>query len=198
MSNDEVREYKSAVRDLHHALLGDKKIGDLKAAARRRMRDLKYPKKIFKTPIGHDDLPQAQAKLLLPPGATVWRGNQVGSWQVHVKPHPRHSERWAKHGNNSYNAMLAAVRFAWSQWLGDHMLDSKDCPIDGSWGGTWRPELALSEATFAGLGPLSKLGLGRRTGDSKEDLGRCNGPCNDNGNHGDGDAHDDGDGDGHE
>ncbi|CAK0866508.1 unnamed protein product, partial [Prorocentrum cordatum] len=131
MSNDEVREYKSAVRDLHHALLGDKKIGDLKAAARRRMRDLKYPKKIFKTPIGHDDLPQAQAKLLLPPGATVWRGNQVGSWQVHVKPHPRHSERWAKHGNNSYNAMLAAVRFAWSQWLGDHMLDSKDCPIDG-------------------------------------------------------------------
>lgn len=59
-----------------------------------------------------DDCTQAQAKSLLQPGASIWRANFAGSWQVHLPPHGRHSESWSKYGNSSHQAMVPAVKIA--------------------------------------------------------------------------------------
>ncbi len=53
------------------------------------------------------DVSQQEAKRYLPPGASIWRANHHGSWQVHLKPHKRHSESWSLHDGNSQQAMLS-------------------------------------------------------------------------------------------
>ncbi len=77
------------------------------------------------------DVSQKDAKAFLPPGASIWRANYKGSWEVHLKPHKRHSENWQIHDNNSHAAMLASVRFVWRQWLFDNSMDVSQCPVEG-------------------------------------------------------------------
>ena len=77
------------------------------------------------------DIVQKTASLYMPPGCYIWRANTRGAWYVHVRPHNAHAETWANHQHDSFKAMIAACRFAWSQWLEDHGLDESHCPIKG-------------------------------------------------------------------
>ena len=78
-----------------------------------------------------NDLSQADAKIMLPPSSYIWRANCKGAWLVRCLPHKSHAEPWHKHDDCSYTALLAAVRFAWGQWLSDRGLPNDHCPIAG-------------------------------------------------------------------
>lgn len=45
--------------------------------------------------------------------------------------HSRHSESWSKYRDSSHQAMVAADKFVWVQWLADNHLSEADCPIKG-------------------------------------------------------------------
>ena len=86
---------------------------------------------VAKVPDGTNDLAQSEAKLYLPPGAFIWRANLRGAWYSHYPPHKTHCESWSNHQFDSRQAMFAAVRHVWMQWLGDEGLDESHCPIKG-------------------------------------------------------------------
>ena len=124
-------DFKDKLKTWKENTLGKKHIKKIGQAAIKELSKKKYPAKIPQWKTSSDDLPQSEAKLLMPPGSSIWRANYVGSWQVHVPPHPRHSEAWAKHQQSSHKAMIAAVTFAWQQWLDDKDLSKERCPIAG-------------------------------------------------------------------
>ena len=39
----------------------------------------------------NNDLPQSEARELMPPRASVWRCNEKGGWAVHLPPHRQHN-----------------------------------------------------------------------------------------------------------
>ena len=86
----------------------------------------KFPSSL---PVGTDDLPQSEAKKLLPPGCDIWRANKKGAWMFHLVNHPRGSAPWKRHGGNSRLAMLECVASAWRMYLDDHALPLSHCPI---------------------------------------------------------------------
>lgn len=108
------KKLKTDAKDLHKMLL--KRKGKLSVSDWKTSRD---------------DLPQSEARRYLPVNANIWRANQIGAWSVHVQGHKRHSEVWSKHGDSSRDAMKAAVRYAWQQYLDDNSLDTSSCPIEG-------------------------------------------------------------------
>ena len=109
-----------------------------KGIFRKRQVGIKRPahplyKKKFpgEMPVARDDLPQHRAKTFMPPKTYIWRSNQRGEWHVHVPGHKRHHEAWACHGNSSFDAMTAAVRWAWRLWRSDHNAPLTHIPIRG-------------------------------------------------------------------
>ena len=79
-----------------------------------------------KFPIGK--LTQKQVQTYAPPRSHTWRSSR-GSWQVHLKPHPRKSRFWAIDGEQE--AARFVLRYAWHHFLEDHDLDVSDCPFAG-------------------------------------------------------------------
>ncbi len=128
---------KSAVKDLKKDLstFKTKVIGEkeLKAAGKKLAKSLvkKFPRLPDDWKTSTQDILQKDAKKYHPPSSSIWRSNFVGSWQIHVAGHKRHSERWACYDNNIRKAMWAAVKVAWSQWLEDNSLEEAQCPIEG-------------------------------------------------------------------
>ena len=71
----------------------------------------------FDFPAGGDDPSQPEAKRLLPPpGASIWKGNEtrskMGSWNVHLPPWPRYSKSWVAAGSER-EALKLVLEFVW-------------------------------------------------------------------------------------
>ena len=114
--------------------LGARKLKASAKAAVKALSKVKYDTKIISWKSSAEDVPQSEAKKLLPPGASIWRANFHGAWQVRLPPHRGHNEAWSKYDNNPRQAMLACVKFVWGQWLTDNCLTERDCPIVGLFG----------------------------------------------------------------
>ncbi len=125
----EFEDLKESVHNYKSRVLGSKAMkAKSKAAAKAAGKPRKLPSE---WKVSSFDISQQEVKVYLPPGASIWRANFDGSWQSHLKGHPRHTERWAHHEGSSLNAALASCRFQWDQWLEDNGLDRSSCPIEG-------------------------------------------------------------------
>ena len=72
-------------------------------------------------------LTQQQVKAMLPPGASVWRGNWgQGHWWGHLPPHSRVSRSWL-HGHRE--SAFFVLRRLWNSYLKDNGLTRADCPV---------------------------------------------------------------------
>jgi hypothetical protein len=71
---------------------------------------------------------QAEAKLLLPPGASVWRGVSRGEWNSHLPPARRNTESFHKHGSSAL-ALKIALQKVWHTHLLQLGLNDTECPI---------------------------------------------------------------------
>jgi len=72
----------------------------------------------------------AEAKRLLPEGASVWRGLQRNTWHAHLHPFPRCSAQWSKMGGET-PALSRVLRIVWQQHLDMRGLSASDCPVKG-------------------------------------------------------------------
>ena len=77
---------------------------------------------------------QPEARALLPPGASIWKGRPTtkrgGSWSVHLRPYPRFSRSWAAAGSER-EALAEVLRHAWSLWCIANSIPTSDVPIAG-------------------------------------------------------------------
>ena len=89
----------------------------------------KAPKDFIEWAEGFNDLPQKSVRVYMPPKGHIWRANVKGSWHIHMPPHKRMCFNWCDYEWDSYDAMTAAVRMAWHQFLGDNSLTLEECPI---------------------------------------------------------------------
>lgn len=107
---EEAWAFQVACQEFRENILGGKQC---KAAAKSRKAILakhKCPQKLPEWKTGDDDLPQSEARRLLPLGCSIWRGNFAGSWQVRLPPHPRHSVGSARAQQPSGHVGLCTVR----------------------------------------------------------------------------------------
>lgn len=77
---------------------------------------------------------QVDAKSLLPPGASVWRGVARNNWNAHLKPYARTSASWLRSGGEAA-ALKVVLRTVWSQYLEVEGLSRAACPVEGLWDG---------------------------------------------------------------
>ena len=100
-------------------------------------------------------LQQAQAKFLVPPGASIWEARFAGAWAGHLPPHRRVSKPWVAHGHRG--ACLEVVRHLWRLYLSDQNLAESDCPIEGLFtsSSTHAPVAASSSGGASGSGAVS-------------------------------------------
>ena len=82
-----------------------------------------YPKELPST------IPQADAKRLIPPSRSIWRGLTHCSWSAHLLPYRRISEPWY-HGGESA-ALKRILRRLWLLYNELHGLPPTTCPIRG-------------------------------------------------------------------
>lgn len=75
---------------------------------------------------------QSDAKLLLPPGASIWRAWKAGPWCGHLRPHSRISASWTSHSHRG--AAMHVLQSLWRLYLADHGMSESDCPIRGMFG----------------------------------------------------------------
>ena len=83
-------------------------------------------------PEGDSEINQTDAARLLPPGASIWKGNararRKGSWNCHYPPYPRASKTWIAAGSERL-ACLWCVQHCWRLYLADHRLPLDHVPI---------------------------------------------------------------------
>lgn len=116
-------EYKARRSTMANSSRGSAASASGSRAAGARAKVSKYPP----VPVGM--LSQPQAKLLLPPGAAVWRGLSNGTWNVHLPPFARKSYPWALYGENE--SCLMCIRHVWRLYLDGLGQETGDCPVPG-------------------------------------------------------------------
>lgn len=132
--DDFVRKYTACKQRVGGALAADGKGGGRKGArgpgrkgkGRGRI-DARPP---LEVPAGH--IGQGAAKLLLPPGASIWRNLVRGGWPSRYPPYPRSSADWGRYGERE--ALLMNLRSVWSTYLEHQGLDRSHCRINGLFG----------------------------------------------------------------
>ena len=62
-------------------------------------------------PVPDGAITQPEARILLPPGASVWKANIEGCWMGHFPPFKRVSKSWRLHGHRE--AALEVVKDCW-------------------------------------------------------------------------------------
>ena len=105
---------------MHRERMRKEKFGEDAAAAKKDRQDAvramgKYPKYPASMPS------QADAKLLLPPHTSIWRGLANGSWNFHQKPWPRQSFSWNRYG--AEESLKMCIQAAWELYLGSNGLE---------------------------------------------------------------------------
>lgn len=99
-----------------------------KDGKRRRVGDApgaKFPKVL--PPIS--TIPQAHAKLFIPPGSSIWRGLGRGEWWGHFAPYSRTRAAWSRYGEAG--AMHEVIKRLWRQHNQFHGHPLEECPISG-------------------------------------------------------------------
>lgn len=72
---------------------------------------------------------QQEAKTLLPPKASLWRGyGGVGSWQGHLKPHARCAASFTGRGG-AHGALRRVLQRLWQDYLCEHGLSEEACLV---------------------------------------------------------------------
>ena len=83
---------------------------------------------------GTSKIEQKEAKLLLPPGASIWVGHasthKKGAWCSHYPPFKRFSITWEAAGSERA-AVLSNVQHCWRLFCLDNNLPLSHCPIKG-------------------------------------------------------------------
>ena len=69
------------------------------------------------------------ARLMIPPGASLWQDDKHGSWQGHYHPYPRRGRAWRKWGEST--ALTIVLRYLWCKYLTDEGWDCDLCPVKG-------------------------------------------------------------------
>ena len=65
-------------------------------------------------PVPDGAITQSEARILLPPGASVWKANIEGCWMGHFPPFKRVSKSWRLHGHRE--AALEVVKDCWRKY----------------------------------------------------------------------------------
>ena len=79
----------------------------------------------------------AEAKAMLPPGATIWRMLQVGGWMCHLPPYPRAPFPFNKWGPRA--SLICCLQHCWHLFLLDRGLPDSECPIRGMFAESFAP-----------------------------------------------------------
>ena len=74
----------------------------------------------------------AEARAMVPPGASVWQDGRYGSWQGHLPPYPRVGRSWRKHGEA--HALQLVLRHLWKLYLVEQGWGPEQCPVKGVFG----------------------------------------------------------------
>lgn len=72
---------------------------------------------------------QAEAKTMIPPDTSIWRGLTRQEWCGHCPPRKRIQASWAEHTESG--AMHDVIKRLWIQWLELRGLGSEFCPYEG-------------------------------------------------------------------
>ena len=72
---------------------------------------------------------QPEARALLPPSCSIWRGLSNGTWNVRYPPFRRKSYLWSVYGENQ--AALMCVKFCWERYCEQAGLPQSACPVRG-------------------------------------------------------------------
>lgn len=100
-----------------------------KGCASRRGPGVGTPRVSRYPPVPRGMMTQQQAKALLPPGATIWRGLSNGTWNSHLAPFPRKGFQWCVYGENE--SCLMCIRHVWELYLEGEGKHVSDCPVQG-------------------------------------------------------------------
>ena len=76
------------------------------------------------------DISQPEAKLLMPPGCSVWRDRIRGGWCAHPDGMGRCSYLWSQHGGE-LQALIAMLRHVWRVYLEGNGWAVAQCPVLG-------------------------------------------------------------------
>ena len=71
----------------------------------------------------------AEARGMVPPGASIWQDGSYGSWQVHLPPYPRRSRSWRKHGEA--HSLQLVSHSLWKLYLVEQGWGPELCPVQG-------------------------------------------------------------------
>jgi hypothetical protein len=71
---------------------------------------------------------QPEARKLIPPGSSIWRGLTKGQWCGHLPPYVRVSRPWAL---NETASCMWVIRELWLQYLEANGLDQDSCTVEG-------------------------------------------------------------------
>ena len=85
----------------------------------------RYPK----LPVADTEVSQAEARVLLPPGCSIWRALVHHAWCCHFHPYSRKSFAFQVYGDTG--SMLECLRFCWRCHLLREGLEEEHCPIQG-------------------------------------------------------------------
>ena len=89
----------------------------------------KYAKPSLRVPDTFN-IAHAEAKALLPQGASVWRGHPKNIWWAHMPPFPRTHASWTTCGSEGA-ALSVVLKVVWKQYLDLHDLPTQACRVEG-------------------------------------------------------------------
>lgn len=75
------------------------------------------------------EVEQSEAKLLVPPGGSIWRDRMDGAWCSHFGEYRRYSASFKKHGQAQ--ALRLNLVDLWSKWCLKHGVPRERCPLQG-------------------------------------------------------------------
>ena len=136
-ADNEIKDFKNSLKIARKKKY---KLSDNVALNKSNKRSPLYQ---YKGPcIWPSDLPSQQvAKTLMPPNCYLWRSYSApGSWQAHLKPHPRRSYSFNTNGG-AHGALRAITQHVWTLYLEDYGLDVSACPVAGLFSDSTKPLL---------------------------------------------------------
>ena len=74
-------------------------------------------------------IPQADAKLFMPPGGFIWQSKGSRSWRGRIPPLKAAHRSWRKHGHEG--AVFLVVQECWKQWCTLQGIPPDECPVKG-------------------------------------------------------------------
>ena len=127
-ARDDARQAKVALLTFQESFSA--KARALKTAADAALKKKQKPTKRIRLPhFPEHDIDIAQARLYLPPAATMWVGKADGNWQGYLPPYPRISRSFKKYGEAP--ALVLVLQYLWRRHAEISGLLLSELPVDG-------------------------------------------------------------------